>query len=221
MWSRPTGSRHIDDPRSGFSIDIQAAGYPALPKTNIQGAYSGAVFFDVDAVADHSSSLRICFECGQFGRDVGALGSRWRHRRVYDAVAVAARVPGGCSSPSAMVTCASSTAAEKWIAERRPFRRRRGTPKPKISARASMTACPQHRADGCQSRQRARAGDRRAPAHVSPGPFPSRDPPCVPATSRSRNVPYADLFDADRRNEAARRIAQGFTTVVSIWRNRS
>jgi thiosulfate/3-mercaptopyruvate sulfurtransferase len=47
-----------------------------LPKEDYERAHiPGAVFFDVDAVADHSSSLPHMFpDAEQFGRDVGALG---------------------------------------------------------------------------------------------------------------------------------------------------
>jgi thiosulfate/3-mercaptopyruvate sulfurtransferase len=47
-----------------------------LPKEDYERAHiPGAVFFDVDAIADHSSSLPHMFpDAEQFGRDVGALG---------------------------------------------------------------------------------------------------------------------------------------------------
>jgi thiosulfate/3-mercaptopyruvate sulfurtransferase len=47
-----------------------------LPKEDYERAHiPGAVFFDVDAVADHSNSLPHMFpDAEQFGRDVGALG---------------------------------------------------------------------------------------------------------------------------------------------------
>ena len=47
-----------------------------LPKEDYERAHiPGAVFFDVDAVADHANSLPHMFpDAEQFGRDVGALG---------------------------------------------------------------------------------------------------------------------------------------------------
>ena len=47
-----------------------------LPKDDYLGAHiPGAVFFDVDAVSDHSNPLPHMFpDAEQFGRDVGALG---------------------------------------------------------------------------------------------------------------------------------------------------
>ena len=47
-----------------------------LPKEDYERAHiPGAVFFDVDAVSDHSNSLPHMFpDAEQFGRDVGALG---------------------------------------------------------------------------------------------------------------------------------------------------
>src|SRR5437899_3235048 len=47
-----------------------------LPKDDYLASHiPGAVFFDVDAVSDHSNPLPHMFpDAGQFGRDVGALG---------------------------------------------------------------------------------------------------------------------------------------------------
>jgi thiosulfate/3-mercaptopyruvate sulfurtransferase len=53
-------------------------GITPLPKEDYERAHiPGAVFFDVDAVSDHSNPLPHMFpDAEQFGRDVGALGIR-------------------------------------------------------------------------------------------------------------------------------------------------
>src|ERR1700721_2852976 len=59
-----------------------------LPKDDYLAAHiPGAVFFDVDAVSDHSNPLPHMFpSADQFGRDVGALGiSNGDNVGAYDA----------------------------------------------------------------------------------------------------------------------------------------
>src|SRR5258708_29133228 len=69
---------HIDDPKVRIlDATFKLPGILPLPKDDYLKAHiPGAVFFDVDAVADHSSSLPHMFPSAeQFGRDVGALGA--------------------------------------------------------------------------------------------------------------------------------------------------
>src|SRR5215831_14917847 len=68
---------HLDDPQVRvLDATFKLPGILPLPKDDYLKAHiPGAVFFDVDAVADHSSALPHMFPSAeQFGRDVGALG---------------------------------------------------------------------------------------------------------------------------------------------------
>src|SRR5437870_4259832 len=68
---------HLNDARVKIlDASFKMPGVTPLPRDDFLKAHiPGAVFFDVDAVADHSSSLPHMFPSAeQFGRDVGALG---------------------------------------------------------------------------------------------------------------------------------------------------
>ena len=68
---------HLDDPNVRvIDASFKMPGVLPLPKDDYLASHiPGAVFFDVDAVSDHSSPLPHMFpDAGQFGRDVGALG---------------------------------------------------------------------------------------------------------------------------------------------------
>lgn len=68
---------HLSDPRvKVLDASFKLPGVLPLPKDDyLQQHIPGAVFFDVDAVSDHSSLLPHMFPSAeQFGRDVGALG---------------------------------------------------------------------------------------------------------------------------------------------------
>jgi thiosulfate/3-mercaptopyruvate sulfurtransferase len=68
---------HIHDPTIRIvDATFKLPGVLPLPKDDYLAAHiPGAVFFDVDAVSDHSSPLPHMFPTAeQFGRDVGALG---------------------------------------------------------------------------------------------------------------------------------------------------
>jgi thiosulfate/3-mercaptopyruvate sulfurtransferase len=68
---------HLGDPRIRVvDATFKLPGVLPLPKDDYLAAHiPGAVFFDVDAVSDHSNSLPHMFPTAeQFGRDVGALG---------------------------------------------------------------------------------------------------------------------------------------------------
>ena len=68
---------HLDDPNVRvIDASYKMPGVLPLPKDDYLASHiPGAVFFDVDAVSDHSSPLPHMFpDAGQFGRDVGALG---------------------------------------------------------------------------------------------------------------------------------------------------
>ena len=68
---------HLNDPQvKVLDATFKLPGILPLPKDDYLAQHiPGAVFFDVDAVSDHSSSLPHMFPSAeQFGRDVGALG---------------------------------------------------------------------------------------------------------------------------------------------------
>ena len=68
---------HLNDPNVKIiDASFKMPGVLPLPKDDYLAAHiPGAVFFDVDAVSDHSNPLPHMFPTAeQFGRDVGALG---------------------------------------------------------------------------------------------------------------------------------------------------
>ena len=68
---------HLDDPNVRvIDASFKMPGVLPLPKDDYLASHiPGAVFFDVDAVSDHSNPLPHMFPTAeQFGRDVGALG---------------------------------------------------------------------------------------------------------------------------------------------------
>ena len=68
---------HLNDPAvKVVDASFKLPGVLPLPKDDyLKSHIPGAVFFDVDAVSDHSNPLPHMFpDAGQFGRDVGALG---------------------------------------------------------------------------------------------------------------------------------------------------
>ncbi len=174
-----------------------------LPKDDFLNAHiPGSVFFDVDAVSDHTSSLPHMFPSAeQFGRDVGNLGvGNDDTIVVYDA-------GGWVAAPRAWWMFLSfghkkihvlDGGLKKWLAEGRPIEKGEAKPKPKTfkanfdaarvrsmqqmignlesKAEQVIDARPAGRFDGSVAEPRAglRGG------HI-PG---------------SRSVPYAGLFDA-------------------------
>jgi thiosulfate/3-mercaptopyruvate sulfurtransferase len=70
-------AKHLHDKNVKIiDASFKMPGVMPLPKEDYERAHiPGAVFFDVDAVADHASSLPHMFpDAEQFGRDVGTLG---------------------------------------------------------------------------------------------------------------------------------------------------
>src|SRR6478752_9281239 len=68
---------HLNDPDVRVvDASFKMPGVPPLPKDDYLASHiPGAVFFDVDAVSDHSNPLPHMFPSAeQFGRDVGGLG---------------------------------------------------------------------------------------------------------------------------------------------------
>ena len=108
-------AKHLHDKHvKVVDASFKMPGVMPLPKEDYERAHiPGAVFFDVDAIADHSNSLPHMFpDAEQFGRDVGALGSAMpiRSSSMTPAAGWRRPAPGGCSSPSATTRSAYSTA---------------------------------------------------------------------------------------------------------------
>jgi thiosulfate/3-mercaptopyruvate sulfurtransferase len=195
---------HLDDP--GVRIvdgSFKLPGVTPLPKDDYLRAHiPGAVFFDVDAVSDHSNPLPHMFPSAeQFGRDVGALGiGNGDTVVVYDA-------GGWVAGPRAWWMFLAyghdkvrvlDGGLKKWIAEGRPTESGAVSPKPatfratfdarRVRAMREMVVNLGSRAEQVID---ARASDRfegRAPE-----PRPGLRPGHIPG---SRNVPYNKLFDA-------------------------
>jgi thiosulfate/3-mercaptopyruvate sulfurtransferase len=161
----------------------------------------GAVFFDVDAVSDHTNPLPHMFpNAEQFGRDVGALGiGNGDVVVVYDA-------GGWIAGPRAWWMFLSyghtnvrvlNGGLKKWRAEGRPVEngavtRRPATFKAAFDARRvrSMQQMIANIASKAEQVIDARASDR-FEARVGE-PRPGLRPGHIPG---SRNVPYNNLFD--------------------------
>ena len=175
-----------------------------LPKDDYLKAHiPGAVFFDVDAVSDHSSALPHMFPSAeQFGSDIGALGvGNGDTVVVYDA-------GGWVAGPRAWWMFLSfghsdvrvlDGGLKKWIAEGRPVESGMVTPKPnsftatfdqsRVRSIAQMVANLDSRKEQViDARPSARF------AGSAPEPRPGLRSGHIPG---SRNVPYADLFDAE------------------------
>jgi thiosulfate/3-mercaptopyruvate sulfurtransferase len=162
----------------------------------------GAVFFDVDAVSDHTNSLPHMFPSAeQFGRDVGALGiGNGDTVVVYDA-------GGWIAGPRAWWMFLSyghtnvrvlNGGLKKWRAEGRPVESGAATPKSATFKAAfdagrvrSMQQIIANIASKAEQVIDARASDR-FEARVSE-PRPGLRSGHIPG---SRNLPYNNLFDA-------------------------
>jgi thiosulfate/3-mercaptopyruvate sulfurtransferase len=179
-------------------------GVTPLPKEDYLEAHiPGAVFFDVDAVSDHSNPLPHMFPIAeQFGRDVGALGiGNSDMVVVYDA-------GGWVAGPRAwwMFLCYGhgqvrvlDGGLKKWRAEARPVESGAVTLKPaafkaafdakRVRTMREMVANVASRAEQVID---ARASNR-FEGHVAEPRLGLR-PGHIPF---SRNLPYNDLFDAN------------------------
>ncbi|MGJ4943255.1 3-mercaptopyruvate sulfurtransferase [Bradyrhizobium sp. HKCCYLS1011] len=196
---------HLGDPKvKVLDATFKMPGVLPLPKDDYLKAHiPGAVFFDVDEVADHSSSLPHMFPSAeQFGRDVGRLGiGNGDTVVIYDA-------GGWVAGPRAWWMFLSfghrdvrvlDGGLKKWMAEGRPVESGGVTPKP-----ASFTA---RFDDACVRKieQMIANLDRRTEQVIDarqalrfaggvPEPRPGLRSGHIPG---SRNLPYAELFDAE------------------------
>jgi thiosulfate/3-mercaptopyruvate sulfurtransferase len=196
---------HLHDPKVRIlDATFKLPGVLPLPKDDYLKAHiPGAVFFDVDVVADHSSALPHMFPSAeQFGRDVGALGiGNGDTVVVYDA-------GGWVAGPRAWWMFLSfghsdvrvlDGGLKKWITEGRPVEGGEVTPKPasfsasfdrnRVRSIAQMVAnLDSRKEEVIDARPSARF------AGSVPEPRPGLRSGHIPG---SRNVPYAELFDAE------------------------
>jgi thiosulfate/3-mercaptopyruvate sulfurtransferase len=195
---------HIDDANvKVVDATFKLPGVLPLPKDDYLAAHiPSAVFFDVDAVSDHSNPLPHMFPSAeQFGRDVGNLGiGNSDTVVVYDS-------GGWVAAPRAWWMFLSyghdkirvlNGGLKKWRAEGRPVQGGEIKPQPatfKATFDAGRVRSMQQMIDNVASKAEqvidARAAERfegRAPE-----PRPGIRSGHIPG---SRNVPYNQLFDA-------------------------
>lgn len=196
---------HLNDPRvKVLDASFKMPGILPLPKDDYLASHiPGAVYFDVDAVSDHSNPLPHMFPSAeQFGRDVGGLGvSNGDTVVLYDS-------GGWVAAPRAWWMFLSfgyedvkilNGGLKKWKAEGRPIENGNVTPKPatfKAAFDAKRVRTMQQMVANVQSQAEqvidARAADR-FEGRV-PEPRPGLRPGHIPG---SRNLPYGNLIAAD------------------------
>ncbi len=196
---------HLNDPRvKVLDASFKMPGVLPLPKDDYLASHiPGAVYFDVDAVSDHSNSLPHMFPSAeQFGRDVGGLG-------VGNGDTVVLYDSGGwVAAPRAWWMFLSfgyedvkilNGGLKKWTAEGRPVESGNVAPKPatfKAAFDAKRVRTMQQMIANVQSKAEqvidARAADR-FEGRV-PEPRPGLRPGHIPG---SRNLPYGNLIAAD------------------------
>ncbi|MGV7216927.1 3-mercaptopyruvate sulfurtransferase [Bradyrhizobium sp. UFLA05-112] len=195
---------HIGDANvKVLDATFKLPGVLPLPKDDYLAAHlPGAVFFDVDAVSDHSNPLPHMFPSAeQFGRDVGRLGiSNADTVVIYDA-------GGWVAAPRAWWMFLSyghgnvrilNGGLKKWRAEGRPVESGEGKPKaqafkasydPKrVRSMQQLIANVESRAEQVIDARPAERFEGRV-AEPRPGIRSGHIP-------GARNVPYAQLFDA-------------------------
>ena len=195
---------HIDDPKvKVIDASFKLPGVLPLPVDDYLAAHiPGAVFFDVDAISDHNNPRPHMFpDAAQFARDIGALG-------ISTGDTVVAYDSGGwVAAPRAWWMFLSfgypnvrvlDGGLKKWTQEGRPTHSGKVTPKPGkftakldpsyIRSQAQVLANIDTRAE-----QLVDARPRGRFEGTAPEPRPDFRSGHIPG---SRNVPYAELFDA-------------------------
>jgi thiosulfate/3-mercaptopyruvate sulfurtransferase len=196
---------HLNDPKVRIlDASFKLPGILPLPKDDYLKAHiPGAVFFDVDAISDHSSSLPHMFpSAAQFGRDVGGLGIG------NEDTVVVCDAGGWVAGPRAWWMFLSfghrdvrvlDGGLKKWIAEGRAAEGGEVKPKP----RSFSATFDKSRVRGIEQMvanldgHKEQVIDARPSARFVgsvPEPRPGLRSGHIPG---SRNVPYADLFDAE------------------------
>jgi len=195
---------HINDANvKVVDASFKLPGVLPLPKDDFLSTHiPGAVFFDVDAVSDHSNPLPHMFPTTeQFGRDVGALGiGNGDTIVVYDS-------GGWVAGPRAWWMFRSyghdnvrvlDGGLQKWRAERRPVESGAVTPKPatfkasfderRVRSIKQMLANLASKAEQVIDARAAERFEGRA-AEPRPGLRAGHIP-------GARSLPYGKLFDA-------------------------
>jgi thiosulfate/3-mercaptopyruvate sulfurtransferase len=195
---------HIDDPKvKVIDATFKLPGVLPLPVDDYLSAHiPGAVFFDVDAVSDHTNPRPHMFpDAAQFARDVGALGiSSGDTVVVYDSGSwvAAPRVWWMFLSFGHGNVKVLDGGLKKWTQEGRPTHSGKVTPTPgkftahfdpsAIRSQSQVIANIDTRAEQLiDARPRGRFEG------TVPEPRPESRSGHIPG---SRNVPYAELFDA-------------------------
>ncbi len=196
---------HLNDPRVKIlDASFKLPGVTPLPKDDFLSAHiPGAVFFDVDAVSDYSSSLPHMFPSAeQFGRDAGALGvSNDDTVVLYDA-------GGWVAAPRAWWMFLSfghqnvrvlDGGLKTWLAEGRPVASGEVSPKP-ATFKATFDPKRTRRMDQMIANIASKA-EQVIDARPTPRfegtvaePRPGLRSGHIPG---ARSVPYATLFDAN------------------------
>ena len=195
---------HLHDPHvKVLDATFKLPGVLPLPKDDFLSCHiPGAAFFDVDAISDHGSSLPHMFpDAAGFAEGVGALGiSNADTVIVYDA-------GGWVAAPRAWWMFRAFGHAnvkvldgglQKWRAEGRAVESGEDSPKPAafdakfdpafVRSKSSMVENLSNKAEQViDARPRPRFEG------SVPEPRPGLRPGHIPG---SRNVPYAELFDA-------------------------
>ena len=197
-------ANHLNDPNIRIvDVTFKMPGVLPLPKDDYLAAHlPGAVFFDVDAVSDHSNPLPHMFPSAeQFGRDVGALGIG------NDDTVVVYDSGGWVAGPRAWWMFLSyghpntkvlDGGLKKWMAEGRPVESGEFNPKPKTfnAAFDAKRVRTIQQMVGNLASKAEQVIDARARERFEgsvPEPRPGLRSGHIPG---SRNVPYPQLFDA-------------------------
>jgi thiosulfate/3-mercaptopyruvate sulfurtransferase len=195
---------HLDDPKvKVIDATFKLPGVLPLPVDDYLAAHiPGAAFFDVDAVSDHGNPLPHMYpDAAQFARDVAALGISTGDTVVaYDSGSWVAAPRAWWMFLSFGYTNVKvlNGGLKKWVSEGRPTQSGRVTPKPGqftatldptyIRSRQQIQANIETRAE-----QLVDARPRGRFEGTAPEPRPESRSGHIPG---SRNVPYAELFDA-------------------------
>jgi thiosulfate/3-mercaptopyruvate sulfurtransferase len=194
----------LDNPRIRIiDASFKMPGVLPLPSDDYLGAHiPGAVFFDVDAIADHNDPLPHMYpDAAQFAKDVSALGISSGDTVVaYDSGSWVAAPRAwwmflSFGHPNVKVL---DGGLQKWLREGRPTHSGKVTPKPgKFHARfdPSYIRSRQDLVGNLETHAEQLVDARPRPRFEGAvaEPRPDLRPGHIPG---SRNVPYAGLFDA-------------------------
>jgi thiosulfate/3-mercaptopyruvate sulfurtransferase len=196
---------HLDDPKlKVIDASYKMPGVLPLPSEDYLGAHiPGAVFFNVNTIADHDDPRPHMFPSAeQFARDVSALGIS------SDDTVVAYDSGGWVAAPRAWWMFLSfghpavkvlDGGLRKWMSEGRPTESGQVTPRPgrfQAELDSSFVRSKQQLLRNLETRSEQLVDARPRPRFEGTvvEPWPGRRSGHIPG---SRNVPYAELFDAN------------------------